>query len=105
MAKLEGKTIVVAGGTGRVGEGLVRSFLLEGARVIVPVRSTAKDQRLRSYVEGIDTGKLVCLPKLPSGSSANGYWRSLSESIWPWPAWEAGTTAIPCTACPTGTGR
>ena len=62
MAKLEGKTIVVAGGTGRVGEGLVRSFLLEGARVIVPVRSTAKDQRLRSYVEGIDTGKLVCLP-------------------------------------------
>ena len=62
MAKLAGKNIVVAGGTGRVGEGLVRAFLLEGAQVIVPVRSTAKDQRLRSYVEGIETGKLFCLP-------------------------------------------
>jgi len=59
MAEFEGKNVVVAGGTGRVGEGLVRSFLLEGAQVIVPVRSTAKDQRLRSYVEGVDTGRLV----------------------------------------------
>jgi NAD(P)-dependent dehydrogenase (short-subunit alcohol dehydrogenase family) len=62
MAGLEEKIVVVAGGTGRVGEGLVRSFLQEGAQVIVPVRSTAKDQRLRSYVEGVDTGRLVCLP-------------------------------------------
>ena len=62
MAELEGKNVVVAGGTGRVGEGLVRSFLLEGAQVIVPVRSTAKDQRLRSYVEGADKGLLVCMP-------------------------------------------
>jgi NAD(P)-dependent dehydrogenase (short-subunit alcohol dehydrogenase family) len=62
MAELEGKNVVVAGGTGRVGEGLVRSFLLEGANVVVPVRSAAKDQRLRSYVEGIETGRLFCLP-------------------------------------------
>lgn len=62
MGQLDDKNVVVAGGTGRVGEGLVRSFLLEGAQVIVPVRSTGKDQRLRSYVEGIETGKLFCLP-------------------------------------------
>lgn len=62
MAHLKGKNVVVAGGTGRVGEGLVRSFLLEEAQVIVPVRSTSKEQRLRSYVEGIDTGTLVCIP-------------------------------------------
>ncbi|UCF96808.1 MAG: SDR family oxidoreductase [Spirochaetaceae bacterium] len=62
MDQLEGKNIVVAGGTGRVGEGLVRSFLSEGAQVIVPVRSTSKEQRLRSYVEGIETGRLICLP-------------------------------------------
>jgi NAD(P)-dependent dehydrogenase (short-subunit alcohol dehydrogenase family) len=61
MVELEGKNVVVAGGTGRVGEGLVRSFLLEGAQVIVPVRSMAKEQRLRSYVEGVDTGRLVCM--------------------------------------------
>jgi NAD(P)-dependent dehydrogenase (short-subunit alcohol dehydrogenase family) len=58
MAQLEGKNVVVAGGTGRVGEGLVRSFLMEGARVIVPVRSTSKEQRLRSYLEGVETGRL-----------------------------------------------
>ena len=54
MARLDGKNVVVAGGTGRVGEGLVRSFLLEGAQVIVPVRSVSKEQRLRSYLGDVD---------------------------------------------------
>jgi len=62
MAQLEGKNVIVAGGTGRVGEGLVRSFLLEGAQVIVPVRSASKEQRLRSYIGDVDAGRLSCYP-------------------------------------------
>jgi NAD(P)-dependent dehydrogenase (short-subunit alcohol dehydrogenase family) len=62
MAQLQGKTVVVAGGTGRVGEGLVRSFLLEEAQVIVPVRSASKEQRLRSYLGDAGSGRLVCYP-------------------------------------------
>ena len=62
MARLEGKNVIVAGGTGRVGEGLVRSFLLEGAQVIIPVRSVSKEQRLRSYLGDVDAGRLICYP-------------------------------------------
>ena len=62
MARLEGKNAVVGGGTGRVGEGLVRAFLLEGAQVIVPVRSDAKEQKLRSYVSDVTSGGLFCYP-------------------------------------------
>jgi len=60
MARLDGKNVVVAGGTGRIGEGLVRSFLLEGAQVIVPVRSVSKGQRLRSYLGDVDSARLDC---------------------------------------------
>jgi hypothetical protein len=43
MRRLEGSVAVVAGGTGRVGEGLVRSFLMEGAQVVVPVRTKERE--------------------------------------------------------------
>lgn len=42
MASLSTKRIVVAGGSGDVGEGIVRRLLAEGAEVIVPARSAAK---------------------------------------------------------------
>ncbi|WP_455382271.1 SDR family NAD(P)-dependent oxidoreductase [Salinispira pacifica] len=61
-ALLEQKTVVVAGGTGSVGEGLVRAFLEEGATVVVPCRSPAKQERLRQYVEGPGSEQLVCIP-------------------------------------------
>ena len=46
MTDLEGKRIVVAGGTGDVGAGIVDSLLKAGASVVVPVRSSAKGERL-----------------------------------------------------------
>lgn len=60
--RMAGRATVVAGGTGRVGEGLVRSFLLEGAQVAVPIRTAAREERLRGYVEDLDKGRLYCLP-------------------------------------------
>ncbi|MFG2095891.1 SDR family NAD(P)-dependent oxidoreductase [Streptomyces sp. NPDC048612] len=47
-APLDGKVVVVPGGTGNVGEGLVRAFLLAGATVVVPGRSR---ERLESLAE------------------------------------------------------
>lgn len=49
--KLENKIVVIAGGTGAVGEGIVKSLLHEGAITIVPVRTKAKGEVLKSYVQ------------------------------------------------------
>ena len=62
MARLDGELAVVAGGTGRVGEGLVRWLLMEGAQVVVPVRGQAREQRLRDYVQDIAGDRLHCCP-------------------------------------------
>ena len=62
MESLKDKVAVVGGGTGRVGEGIVRSFLAAGANVVVPVRSEGKTKRLEEYVADLDTGSLTCLP-------------------------------------------
>ena len=50
MGKLEGKTAFVAGGTGGVGEGIVRAFLDEGATVVVPSRKQENLDQLRGYL-------------------------------------------------------
>lgn len=47
MGKLNGKTALIAGGTGGVGEGIVQAFLNAGATVIVPSRSDDRLQQLR----------------------------------------------------------
>ncbi len=50
MARLDGMTAVVHGGSGQVGEGIVRALLADGAQVIVPSRKPdaigIKDNRL-----------------------------------------------------------
>lgn len=50
MAKLSGKIALIAGGTGGVGEGIVRAFLKEGATVVVPSRSSENLEQLRGYL-------------------------------------------------------
>jgi NAD(P)-dependent dehydrogenase (short-subunit alcohol dehydrogenase family) len=50
------KTILVAGGTGGVGEAIVRALLGAGHRVIVPSRSGAKLDRLRADAERVSAG-------------------------------------------------
>ncbi|WP_435283500.1 SDR family NAD(P)-dependent oxidoreductase [Streptomyces koelreuteriae] len=43
---LDGKVVVVPGGTGNVGEGIVRAFLKAGATVVVPSRSQSRLDQL-----------------------------------------------------------
>lgn len=50
MNKLAGKVALIAGGTGGVGEGIVRAFLQAGATVVVPSRTPDKLDRLREYL-------------------------------------------------------
>lgn len=50
MAKLDGLVTLIAGGTGTVGEAIVKTFLNEGATVVVPSRSQAAIARLREYL-------------------------------------------------------
>lgn len=43
MGKLNGKIALIAGGTGGVGEGIVREFIQEEATVVVSSRSSEKN--------------------------------------------------------------
>jgi NAD(P)-dependent dehydrogenase (short-subunit alcohol dehydrogenase family) len=61
MAKLSGKIALVAGGTGAVGEGIVKSLLEEDATVIVPSRTEDKIIHLRKYVGDAYNGKLITM--------------------------------------------
>jgi NAD(P)-dependent dehydrogenase (short-subunit alcohol dehydrogenase family) len=58
MTQLRDKKIVVLGGTGGVGEGLVKSFLSQGASVIVFSRSQRKLDNLKEYVSDVASGRL-----------------------------------------------
>lgn len=50
MARLDGKICLIAGGTGTVGEAIVKVFLGLGATVIVPSRTHDKLAGLRAYL-------------------------------------------------------
>jgi 3-oxoacyl-[acyl-carrier protein] reductase len=62
MARLDGKICLILGGAGFVGEGIVRSFLEEGAFVIVPSRSPERLQGLRKVLGPLANERLVTVP-------------------------------------------
>src|SRR5258708_37697311 len=59
MGRLDGKVSLILGGAGYVGEGIVRSFLDEGAFVIVPSRSPERLQGLRKVLGSTANERLV----------------------------------------------
>lgn len=62
MGRLDGKISLILGGAGFVGEGIVRSFLEEGAFVIVPSRSPERLQGLRKLLGPLANERLVTVP-------------------------------------------
>lgn len=56
-----GRTVVVAGGTGNVGQVLVRSLLQAGATVVVPSRTERKLSDLRAGLDPEATERLVTI--------------------------------------------
>lgn len=55
---LSAHRVVAIGGTGRVGEGIVRSWLADGAEVIVPTRNTERGAELQGYLNDVSTDRL-----------------------------------------------
>ncbi|MDR1851221.1 MAG: SDR family oxidoreductase [Propionibacteriaceae bacterium] len=48
---LRGRRVVIPGGTGSVGEGIVRAYLRSGAEVVVPSRSERRAEGFRALLE------------------------------------------------------
>lgn len=61
MSELSDKICVIAGGTGTVGEGLVRAFLRAGATVVVPSRDPERLAELSGWIDPALRGGLVPL--------------------------------------------
>lgn len=61
MTDLEGKTILIAGGAGEVGEGITKAFLEHGATVVVPSRSADKLDQLHHRLDEIALKQLITL--------------------------------------------
>jgi len=55
---LSGHTVVVPGGTGAIGEGVVRAYLDAGADVVVPTRSQARADEFTELLRGAPTEHL-----------------------------------------------
>jgi NAD(P)-dependent dehydrogenase (short-subunit alcohol dehydrogenase family) len=55
---LTGRRVLVPGGTGAVGEGVVRAYLAAGADVVVPTRSAGKAAELRALLGDAATARL-----------------------------------------------
>lgn len=60
LPDLAGRRVVIAGGTGSVGEGIVATWLRAGADVIVPTRSVDKGRQLEAFV-GADAAERLHL--------------------------------------------
>ena len=67
---LEGRGVVVAGGTGNVGRHVVGALLRRGARVVVPSRSAAKLADLRRSVGSADEGLVTLVADVADERSA-----------------------------------
>ncbi|PZF56394.1 hypothetical protein DEI92_14840 [Curtobacterium sp. MCBD17_034] len=61
-AALAGRRVLVPGGTGGVGEGVVRAFLAAGADVVVPTRSDERGTELRAALGDLGVSPLLHLP-------------------------------------------
>lgn len=58
ISDLSGRRVLVPGGTGAVGEGIVRRYLASGAEVVVPTRSEARAQEFRKVLGDAATDHL-----------------------------------------------
>ena len=61
MDRLAGKIAYIAGGSGNVGEGIVRTFLKEGATVVTSSRKDESLKQLRELLNDTNTKKLITM--------------------------------------------
>lgn len=56
---LSGKITMVIGGSGPIGKAIVQSFLMENARVIVPLSSSDEVMELKQHLSKVTSGELI----------------------------------------------
>jgi len=80
---LSGRRVLVPGGTGGVGEGIVRAYLDAGADVVVPTRSDARGAELRSTLGTVGTSPLLHVPThdYTTFSGAESLGREMTERL------------------------
>lgn len=71
---MDGRSVLVTGGTGILGDAVVRRYLAEGAHVAVPVRDVAKGDVLRTAVAALagegEAARLLVLEADPADRAA-----------------------------------
>ena len=66
--QLRDRLVVIPGGTGGVGEGIVREWLRAGATVVVPTRDAAKGEELRRLLGADDSSERLHFLEGPYGT-------------------------------------
>lgn len=66
--QLKDRLVVIPGGTGGVGEGVVRQWLRAGATVVVPTRDAAKGEELRRLLGADDSSERLQFLEGPYGT-------------------------------------
>lgn len=61
MARFAEKVVLVTGASGQIGGGIARQFLLEGARVVAPVRSPKSAESVVEHVAPAGPDRLEIL--------------------------------------------
>ena len=80
---LSGRRVLVPGGTGGVGEGIVRAYLDAGADVVVPTRSDDRGAELRAALGTLGASPLLHLPThdYTSFAGAEALGREMTERL------------------------
>src|SRR3982750_1016228 len=58
VSHLTGRRVLVPGGSGAVGEGVVRAYLATGAEVVVPTRTQQRADEFRELLGDLTAGQL-----------------------------------------------
>ena len=105
MASFANKAIMVTGGSGTIGSSVIRQFLLDGAKVVAPVRSETAASALKSLVGSVPVDTLdICITDIADDASGPSFARQIKEkygqldhivsSIGGW--WQKGATECDC---------
>ncbi|WP_320668946.1 SDR family NAD(P)-dependent oxidoreductase [Patulibacter defluvii] len=80
-ARLDGRTTVVCGGAGEVGEGIVAALLAAGARVVVPSRGAERLQQLEQRLTDAGAPAERLVPVIGDLSAGDGAARRLAADV------------------------
>lgn len=80
IARFGGKVVLVTGASGQIGGGIARQFLIEGAKVVTPVRSQKSAESVVEHVAPAGADRLeVLVSDIADDASASTVASSVKE--------------------------